>query len=218
MSSTHTAIYSPMPLSREEAIERVMFTLEARGAVFDGGLRGMHWDAGLNSFAYDEEEDHDLEGLLSVEAAIARSQGFELTALDLRFLHTSVEAQALTGKESRQVRLAFSSSLHRLAQSDATIADRWLDALVAVADALEVLQMLCGTAMEDRRYTAAELTSSLEQHLRSFTVGSLSVHSAILSARQLEELNRHRTVPPEFSSNPLGSGRVLLTSLPKSKR
>lgn len=213
MADTHQAAYSPFGLGRKQAFERTLLVLEDVGARFDGGVRGMHWDAALEGFAYDDEDGHDIEDVATAAEAFDLSQDWECVLLDFRFLGTQFELQLFGAENQVHVAMAFSHSLYRLALGDAALASRWVDMLVSVAHALGATALLLGPDVQQRPYSEAQLFELLRRTMQGHRPGAYGVHTARIPARAFNELERHTAVPAGFQTHDFGNNGVLITLL-----
>ncbi len=213
MADTHQAAYSPFGSGRQQAFERVLLVLEDVGAQFDGGVRGMHWDADLDGFAYDDEHGHDVEDVETATQAFDLSQDWECALLDFRFLGTQFELQLFGAENQVHVAMAFSHSLYRLALEDASLASRWVDMLVSVAHALGATALLLGPDVQQRPYSEAQLLEFLRRTMQGHRPGAYGMHTARISIRTFSELERHAAIPAGFQKHDLGNDGVLLTLL-----
>jgi hypothetical protein len=195
MSDDHRAVVPTVNLPRSEAIQRVATRLRDHGLVFDEDARGLHWDEELSSFSYDNEDDHDLEGLDSIDTAIAVSQTWERVCLDFRGMSSTWELHASVGTTSVEchVALIFPHSLYRLSASDIASARRLIHLLDGIREVLGAEQLVCGTETPERGLSMRELSNFIDAQIQAHRGPTPRMHTLVIEGSSYDALcRRHR--------------------------
>ena len=82
-----------------------------------------------------------------------------------------------------------------------------------LGEAIDAASMVCGPDVEERPVSSAELELVLQKTLAAYRAGAYGVHSAICSARQLQELERRVRIPDDFHRQALAHGKMLISLL-----
>lgn len=184
MSDDHRVVTPIVSMPRRDAIVRVATVLRDHGLVFDGGIRGLHWDQELGSFSYDDEDGRDLEDLDSIDAAIDASRTWERVCLDLSGLGTSWELHASSGRTPSEssIALSFPHGLHRLASAEVPTARRLVHLLDGVRRVVGAELLVCGTDAPEPPLSLAELGTFVNRQLREHLPAALRLHTIVSTA------------------------------------
>ncbi len=215
MADDHLVMLPSVALRRSEALKRVATVLVDHGFTFDGGARALHWDAELDSFAYDDEDDRDLEGLGSIEAALAVSVDWERICLDFQGISSNWELHASRGPTPDEctVALSFPHSLYRLCSAEVQTARQLLFVLNDVREVLSVEQLACGTETPTPGWSARQLDHFIQTQLQAHSGPTPTMHTLLLTRARERQLRNTLALGDAWHSFDLTTEAVALSQL-----
>lgn len=216
MSDDHRAAVSTASLGRSDAIIGVSTRLREHGLVFDGSIRGLHWDDELGSFSYDDEDGHDLDGLDSLDAALHASEAWEHVCLDFFGLSSSCELHVSGGRSPSEsnVSLILPNSLYKLAASEVRTARRLIHVFEDVREVLGAELLVCGTQVPELGTSFAELRQFVDRELRDHVPTSLRLHTIVSSPAIDEDLRRRYALAEYWRRLELSRSARAVSQLP----
>ncbi|HEY2202050.1 MAG TPA: hypothetical protein VGH56_09180 [Solirubrobacteraceae bacterium] len=159
MSTDDWANYEALPLRRDELFERTMAVFVRQRIRFLEMARGAVWDPLGFRYAFDQ----DLENLDSPREALLAGQQWQRLIMDFALPPPAVDLELhlfhgqprFATMEGLSIR--YNETESRLARNDRGRADAFLALFQDLGVALDQAAMVCGSDLDSRAYSAAEL-------------------------------------------------------------